>query len=140
MEPGDIVYYESARCLHGRMNPLRGEYYINLFSHYRPIDDPAWHLKPNPSDGVKQLIDIGECTNVDSQVHCSKVPDNKIPYLSPGLETVSQSGDLFKYWLQTGYTPEEQRNIDAAIALAEENVARTSKATFSRRGSSTAEL
>lgn len=35
MEPGDIVYYESARCLHGRMMPLNGSYYVNLFTHYR---------------------------------------------------------------------------------------------------------
>ncbi|KAJ1395838.1 hypothetical protein B484DRAFT_267168 [Ochromonadaceae sp. CCMP2298] len=28
MVPGDIVYYESARCLHGRMRPLQGESYV----------------------------------------------------------------------------------------------------------------
>jgi hypothetical protein len=37
MSPGDIVYYESARCLHGRNRPLSGGYYVNLFAHYRPI-------------------------------------------------------------------------------------------------------
>ena len=37
MEEGDIVYYESAKCLHGRMRPLtgKGSYYVNLFAHYR---------------------------------------------------------------------------------------------------------
>ena len=35
MDPGDIVYYESARCLHARMNPLQGGVYVNLFAHYR---------------------------------------------------------------------------------------------------------
>jgi len=39
MDEGDIVYYESARCLHGRMRPLRGGHYVNLFAHYRPIGD-----------------------------------------------------------------------------------------------------
>ena len=36
MEPGDIVYYESAKLLHARTRPLRGagSYYVNLFSHY----------------------------------------------------------------------------------------------------------
>ena len=36
MEPGDIVYYESAKLLHGRMKPLTGpgSYYVNLFAHY----------------------------------------------------------------------------------------------------------
>ena len=32
MEPGDIVYYESAKCLHARNRPLMGNdaYYVNL--------------------------------------------------------------------------------------------------------------
>lgn len=37
MEPGDIVYYESAKCLHGRVNPLHMGYYVNLFAHYRCV-------------------------------------------------------------------------------------------------------
>ena len=36
MAEGDIVYYESAKCLHGRMAPLQGGFYVNLFAHYRP--------------------------------------------------------------------------------------------------------
>ncbi len=124
MDPGDIVYYESARCLHGRMNPLRGEYYVNLFSHYRPIGDPSWNLKSNPRDGVKQLLDLGSCelssaaegSDVPGRVHCSKVPDSKIPFISTGMESVTHSNDLFDYWLRTAHTEEEQRVIDAAIA------------------------
>ena len=36
MDEGDIVYYESAKCLHSRMKPMkgRGAYYVNLFAHY----------------------------------------------------------------------------------------------------------
>lgn len=48
MAPGDIVYYESARCLHARMQPLRSGAYANLFVHYRPKDDPNWFRKNNP--------------------------------------------------------------------------------------------
>ena len=35
MEAGDIVYYESAKCLHSRADPLQGGHYVNLFAHYR---------------------------------------------------------------------------------------------------------
>jgi len=42
MRPGQVVFYESARCLHGRMAPLHGFSYSNIFSHYRPVGDPAW--------------------------------------------------------------------------------------------------
>ncbi len=40
MEPGDVVYYESAKALHGYNTPLEGGYYTNVFTHYRPIGDP----------------------------------------------------------------------------------------------------
>jgi hypothetical protein len=42
MAPGEIVYYESARCLHARTQPLASGSYANLFVHYRPTGDPDW--------------------------------------------------------------------------------------------------
>lgn len=36
MEPGEIVYYESIACVHGRPEPLKGKYYANFFAHFRP--------------------------------------------------------------------------------------------------------
>lgn len=43
MEPGDIVYYESARCLHGRPTPFNGKSYANVFVHFRPAE--GWDFK-----------------------------------------------------------------------------------------------
>lgn len=37
MEPGDVIFYESARLQHGRPDPLEGEYYANIFAHSAPI-------------------------------------------------------------------------------------------------------
>ena len=88
MAEGDIIYYESARCLHGRMQPLEGAHYVNLFAHYRPLGDPAWFEKANPEDSPEQLIDIGECRTDGQQVACSKVDDGQLPFLSPKMETV----------------------------------------------------
>jgi len=34
LEPGDIVYYESAKLLHGRPTPLEGASYSNIFVHF----------------------------------------------------------------------------------------------------------
>ena len=34
--PGEMVWYESARLLHGRPEVLEGDHYDNLFVHYRP--------------------------------------------------------------------------------------------------------
>mmetsp|Transcript_37886 Transcript_37886/g.110979 ORF Transcript_37886/g.110979 Transcript_37886/m.110979 type:complete len:116 (-) Transcript_37886:63-410(-) len=39
-----MIFYESARCLHGRPEPLRGHgaYYVNMFMHFRPRGQPGW--------------------------------------------------------------------------------------------------
>ena len=36
LRPGEMVWYESARLLHGRPEPLAGDYYDNLFIHFSP--------------------------------------------------------------------------------------------------------
>jgi prolyl 4-hydroxylase len=33
--PGDMILYESAICKHGRMDPLDGDFFNNLFVHYK---------------------------------------------------------------------------------------------------------
>jgi len=35
MQPGDILLYESAVCLHGRGDEFKGEYYRNMYVHYK---------------------------------------------------------------------------------------------------------
>lgn len=42
MEPGDTVFYESAKCGHARFEPLDGEWYANIFIHYAPTDANLW--------------------------------------------------------------------------------------------------
>ena len=39
MEPGDMLLYESSKCLHGRPKKLDGSWYSSLFLHYYPADD-----------------------------------------------------------------------------------------------------
>ena len=34
--PGEVLFYESATLLHGRPEPLQGEYFSNIFCHYMP--------------------------------------------------------------------------------------------------------
>ncbi len=36
LEPGEIIFYESARLLHGRPLPLKGRSFANIFCHYTP--------------------------------------------------------------------------------------------------------
>jgi len=37
LEEGEMLLYESARCPHGRVVPLRGDAYCSLFVHYQPV-------------------------------------------------------------------------------------------------------
>ena len=48
LKPGEMVWYESARLIHGRQKPLRGNFYDNVFIHYKPKG--LWyqgHFEPN---------------------------------------------------------------------------------------------
>lgn len=98
MDPGDIVYYESARCLHGRMRPLDGAYYVNLFAHYRPTGDPNWFTKLNPPGSVQQVLELGTCTSDGTKATCD---GHDAPYLSPSLDRLTGPDDLFRFWRDT---------------------------------------
>ena len=40
LEPGELVFYEGAKLVHGRPWALKGDYYIGMFVHYRPLAMP----------------------------------------------------------------------------------------------------
>jgi len=41
LESGDMLFYESSKCVHGRPKMFNGDYYSSLFTHYSPVTD--WH-------------------------------------------------------------------------------------------------
>ena len=69
LEPGDMLFYESAKCLHGRTTTFIGSWYTSLFVHYRPKynwDMDAPHMEkhyavpPNWIDTDRFPLDDGE--------------------------------------------------------------------------------
>ena len=38
LKPGQMVLYESAKLPHGRQFPLNGDFYDNLFIHFKPLE------------------------------------------------------------------------------------------------------
>jgi len=117
MEPGDIVYYESAKSLHGRNRPLMGPdaYYVNLFTHYRPTGDPRWMDKPNTPSTPEPLVDVaGDCrlepvgmTEVANKklalVEAVKCDDPRLgETVSPTLFKATSGEDLIEWWRHTG--------------------------------------
>jgi hypothetical protein len=39
-----MLFYESAKCLHGRMTEFSGKYYGSIFLHYQPVDKSIWNF------------------------------------------------------------------------------------------------
>jgi len=39
LKPGEVIYYESAKLLHGRPIPLNGKSFANIFCHFMPKDE-----------------------------------------------------------------------------------------------------
>lgn len=80
LEVGQMMFYESARCLHGRMTRLRGQYYGSIFVHYQPVDKTIWNysvddvianVPPHWMDGVTDDHGsrwAGQAITVDSRV------------------------------------------------------------------------
>lgn len=51
IQPGEILFYESAKCIHGRPRPLNGRWYTSLFVHYRPV---GWKMKTEDARKVAE--------------------------------------------------------------------------------------
>jgi hypothetical protein len=97
MQPGDIVYYESAKCLHARMRPLNGSAYVNLFAHYQPLEDgkgdPDWHKKPNPPGTPEPIMHFENVCTVDET--------GAGAFTSCGGKKASSGSDIFDFWKKT---------------------------------------
>ena len=121
MEPGDIVYYESAKSLHGRNTPLASGRYINLFTHYRPLNDPEWFTRDNPEGTPQPVLDVGECRLVgrpdqysQGAVQCEN--DAIGPHLSPTMFQAKSAADLFQWWLDVG--PKDDNSGESNVGPA----------------------
>lgn len=84
---GEMLFYESAKCLHGRMTQLKGKYYGSIFLHYQPIDRKIWSysvdediiasVPPHWRDGITEEHGsrwAGQAITVDSRVVANAPP------------------------------------------------------------------
>jgi len=107
---------ESAKALHGRNTPLQSGNYINLFTHYRPLDDPDWYLRDTPEGTPKPLMDVGQCRlegKLGQYSQGAVVCDNRAigPHLSPTMFSANSGMDLFQWWKSVGPDePEEGKS------------------------------
>ena len=118
------THIESAKCLHARNTPLESGNYINLFTHYRPVDDPEWYLRDNPEGTPEQLLDVGECKltgQTDQYSQGAVTCDNPAigAHLSPTMFEAKDGADLFQWWKSVG-PKEEEIAVDADVGGGEE--------------------
>ena len=38
LKPGEMIFYEGGRLTHGRPHPLKGDFFANIFCHFKPSD------------------------------------------------------------------------------------------------------
>ena len=55
LRPGEMLFYESAKILHGRQIPLNGTYFDNLFIHFKPKSG-LWYEEDFSPDLLSQRI------------------------------------------------------------------------------------
>ena len=56
--PGEMIWYESARLLHGRPDALLGDYFDNLFIHYKPTH--LWYAQQAEVREVLAYISLSD--------------------------------------------------------------------------------
>lgn len=140
MDPGDVVYYESAKCLHSRNRPLSGPnaYYTNMFTHYKPVQEGSWWLDENPEGtpeavlGDKPVteecrlvrkgiapVDDGHAAGFLHGVECDNPDLGR--FISPDLFQATGPDDLIKWWQTTAPGSDDSATVgDGDTAQADQ--------------------
>jgi len=104
LEAGDMLFYESASCLHGRRQKLKGKYYASIFAHYQPVDENIWNyniediISNVPPHWNTDLIEdegsrwAGQGLTIDS-----RIPDGAPPRVING-EVVDDIEKFYEQW------------------------------------------
>jgi hypothetical protein len=127
---GDVLFYESAKCLHGRPKPLRGSWYSSVFVHYRPatgwseIDHqelarkalpPTWKDDPDPDDPVQYEVTAlrGSCLMEPNcpNYWCRSKPGTTVKWSGPGKDHVWIDPDFKEHPFHPSKTPRVQRSL-----------------------------
>lgn len=118
LEAGDMLFYESSKCLHGRPHYFKGSWYSSIFVHYYPEDwdgaarvmethysiPPFWVDNPTPvddedsKDGLEELVMVGTSMKEPECEHVWCALKESVKWYGPGIQGVT---------ITTGYNPLE---------------------------------
>mmetsp|Transcript_14660 Transcript_14660/g.47164 ORF Transcript_14660/g.47164 Transcript_14660/m.47164 type:complete len:353 (+) Transcript_14660:74-1132(+) len=83
LEPGDQLFYESSKVMHGRPRRFEGSWYASVFLHYRPVD---WRSEIDEDAMYRIPPGWRETKPLDEGLDELKV--NGVMFLEPGCENL----------------------------------------------------
>lgn len=102
LEKGDILFYESSKCLHGRPHKFTGSWYSSIFVHYYPKDEawkkadqhleahyavPAhWREEKEVDDELEELVMVGTSMKEPGCENRWCGLGNSVKWYGPGIE------------------------------------------------------
>lgn len=107
LEAGDMLFYESSKCFHGRPHTFKGSWYSSIFVHYYPVGwdtekrnmemhyavPPHWNKEPEWETNFNGLAVVGTSLK---EPHCPNVwcaTANSLKWNGPGVEGKVISAD-----------------------------------------------
>ena len=129
LEPGDLLFYESSKCFHGRPQTFIGGYYASLFMHYRPVNynheninneihyaiPQHWHETKEPKEGLDVMKVVGTSFKEPNCKHllCSLDEDNEMSKNTVNWYGPAPKGKVVTTgWNPTTMTPPESWDDD----------------------------
>jgi hypothetical protein len=99
LEPGDLLFYESSKCWHGRPKRFKGSWYTSVFAHFYPVDwrghdasldahyavPETWHDKPTPSEEARMEM-VGTSMKEPDCEHAWCMLKDSVKWNGPGVE------------------------------------------------------
>ena len=100
LESGDMLFYESSKCIHGRPTPFNGSWYSSLFVHYRPVDwnhhsidleshyavPPHWGTAKPPDPNLEEITLAGTAMLEKACPHDWCGTKNTVKWSGPAIE------------------------------------------------------
>jgi len=113
LKSGDMLFYESSKCFHGRPKTFKGSWYSSIFVHYYPVDwdtvsrdmeshyavPPVWSKQyaPPGDDGLEKLVMVGTSMKEPDCDHVWCALNDPVTWTGPAKEgeVISATGKSY---------------------------------------------